>query len=124
MTGNDVKAIRAQLGLTQAEFAIQLNKIDPNLRIYPTSVSRWENGHVKELSSHAAAAIAILQRRGAAERPGTVPLTASEHLELAAAGFEADGSAGLAAALRALAGRQRDSGHDPIQVTPDGMLPH
>ena len=124
MTGDDIKTIRHHLGLTQAELAIQLNKIDPNLRIYPTSVSRWENGHVKELSAHAAAAVAILQRRGIADRPGAVSLTASEHLELAAAGFEADGSPGLAAALRKLAAGQRESGHDPLQITQDGMRRH
>ena len=123
MTGNDIKDLRAKLGLTQSEFAAQLNKIDPNLRVYPSSVSRWESGHVKELSPHTAAAVSILERRGVTDRVGAVPLRASEHLELAAAGFEADGSVGLAAALRALAERQRESGHDPIQITQDDMLP-
>lgn len=123
MTGNEVKAIRTQLGLTQAELADQLNKIDPQLRIVPTSVSRWESGK-HDPSPHAAAAIDILARRGVADRPGAVPLTASEHLDLAAAGFEADGSPGLAAAIRGLAQRQRESGHDPLQITQDGMLPH
>lgn len=63
MTGAEVKAIRDQLGLTQAEFAIQINKLDPNLRVYPTSVSRWESGR-HDPSPHAAAAIRkLIQER-------------------------------------------------------------
>lgn len=73
---------------------------------------------------HAAAALGILQQRGVAERPGAVPLRASEHLELAAAGFEEDGSPGLAAAIRGLAQRQRESGNDPLQVGDDGAFPN
>lgn len=123
MTGADVKHLRSKLGLTQAELAAELNKIDPQLRIYPTTVSRWESGRHKP-SPHATAALSILERRGVSDRSGAVPLRASEHLELAAAAFEEDGAAGLAAALRKLAAGQRESGHDPLQITPDGMLPH
>lgn len=123
MTGADIIALRSKLGLTQAELAVQLNRIDPQLRISPTSVSRWENNRHNP-SPHAVAAMDILERRGGKPTPGAAALTASEHLELAAAGFEEDGSPGLAAALRKLAAGQRASGHDPLQITQDGMLPH
>lgn len=123
MTGADVKTLRTQLGLSQSELANQLNYIDSNLRVHATSVSRWESGRLNP-SAHAAAALGILQRRGGNAPAGPAQLTASEHLELAAAGFAADGSPGLAAALRKLAAGQRASGHDPLQITEDGLLPN
>lgn len=123
MTGDDIKTIRQQLGLTQAELANRINAIDPNLRIAATSVSRWESGKHAP-SPHVAAALTILQQRGTTTRPGAAPLRASDHLELAADGFEEMGSVVLARELRRLAGAQRETGNDPIQITEDAMLPH
>lgn len=122
MTGADVKRIRTQLGLTQSELGHRLNAIDSNLRVHAASVSRWESGRLNP-SAHAAAALRILDSRvSSGDTSGG--LRASEHLEMAAAGFEADGSVKLAAILRRLADGQREGGHDPIQVSDDGEKPH
>lgn len=123
MTGADVLIFRTKLGLSQSQLAVQINQIDRSLRVHPTTISRWENGKHNP-SLHAIAAMQVLERRHDNDEPLTPVLRASEHLELAAAGFEADGSPGLAAALRKLAAGQRESGHDPLQITQDGMLPH
>lgn len=61
MTGDDIKTIRQQLGLTQAELANRINAIDPNLRIAATSVSRWESGK-HQPSAHVVAAIRTIER--------------------------------------------------------------
>lgn len=119
MTGNDVKRLRDQLGITQAELATRINQIDPQLRVHPATVSRWEAGRHAP-SPHAAAAMGILARRHQTG-DASAGLRASEHLDLAAAALEADGSARLAAILRRLADGQRASGHDPLQITADGQ---
>lgn len=107
MIATDIKLIRQRLGLTQAEFAAELNNIDPNLRVYASSVSRWESGRVKTLSPHVAAAVRILDDRSTdPDAPAT--LRSYEHLELAAAEFEKQGSMELARLIRELAAIHRD----------------
>lgn len=123
MIATDIKPIRQRLGLTQAAFAAALNRIDPNLRVHAFSVSRWESGGVKTLSPHAAAAVRILDTRSnEPDAPATLRL--SEHLQLAAAGFEEQGSAELARLMRTLAANHRASGNDPTQVTDAGERLH
>lgn len=68
MTGPEILVLRERLGLSQAEFAARLNRVDPNLAIDQKAVSRWENGHVTP-NAHTRDALRILA--GPAPRPGT-----------------------------------------------------
>lgn len=44
MTPEQIKTLRAELGLSQSQLANRLNDLDPYLRILPSTISRWENG--------------------------------------------------------------------------------
>lgn len=72
MTASDIKTLRAQLSLTQAELATRINEIDSNLRIAASTVSRWECGHHAP-SPHVAAALAQLATQAPAQ-PVTLTL--------------------------------------------------
>jgi len=56
MTPKQVKAIRLKLGLTQVQFAKQLNYTQAN-------ISKWESGAIK-LGPRASAAIKMLEIKG------------------------------------------------------------
>jgi transcriptional regulator with XRE-family HTH domain len=47
MTPEQIKSLRAQLGITQRELAERINALEPGLRVAHTSVSRWESGRVR-----------------------------------------------------------------------------
>lgn len=68
MTGPEILALRERLGLSQAEFAARLNRVDRNLAIDQKAVSRWENGHVTP-NAHTRDALRILA--GPTSRPAT-----------------------------------------------------
>lgn len=74
MTGAKVKEIRAQLGLTQAEFATRLNATDRNLKITASTVSRWESGK-HQPSAHVVAALRQIAPQATSGQPIALTLT-------------------------------------------------
>lgn len=44
ITAAEIRAIRTDLGLSQAQFAARLNAINPNLKVNRQTVYRWEGG--------------------------------------------------------------------------------
>jgi transcriptional regulator with XRE-family HTH domain len=55
MTGDDIRALRGRLRLSQRQLAEQINKIDPEISLLAQHISRWENGHVTPSERSAAA---------------------------------------------------------------------
>ena len=81
---DQIRDLRRSLGLSQTQFAIRLNALDPDVRASMTAVSKWENGW-RNPSPNTAAALNKLAGKGItlAEALSAEALAAEKKAEIA-----------------------------------------